>query len=426
VSLFSKRDWAGATATELMAQRPTQMAGIVAVNADTALRHSAVWACLRLRANLISTMPVDAYRRVQGVQVEVPKPPVLVNPGGERVDILEWLFSSQFDLDETGNTFGLITETDGRGLPARIDLQPVSSVSVRVKAGSLDHYRIGGKEYDPSEVWHERQYTKSGLHVGLSPVAHAAWSIGEYLSIQDFALSWFSGGGVPKALLRNKTQELTNEQAATLQQRHQASMQHGGVLVLGGDWEYEMMGAAQAGADWIEAKRYGVNDIARFFDCPGDVIDAAVSGSSVTYANIVQRNLQLLIHNIGPAVVRRERALSSLLSRPRFVKLNTDALLRMDPKTRAEMLALQITSRQRAPSEARELDNLPPLTDEQVKEFEKLFGTNRDIAETIQKIYLGVGKVITSDEAREIVNEAGGNLPVPGPNFPAAPVAKVV
>jgi hypothetical protein len=40
----------------------------------------------------------------------------------------------------------------------------------------------------------------------------------------------------------------------------------------------------------------------------------------------------------------------------------------------------------------------------------------------VQKVYLGVGKVITSDEAREIVNGAGANLAIPGPEFlPPAP-----
>lgn len=39
----------------------------------------------------------------------------------------------------------------------------------------------------------------------------------------------------------------------------------------------------------------------------------------------------------------------------------------------------------------------------------------RDVAETIQKTYLGVGTVVTSDEARQIVNQAGASLPVPGP-----------
>jgi HK97 family phage portal protein len=41
-------------------------------------------------------------------------------------------------------------------------------------------------------------------------------------------------------------------------------------------------------------------------------------------------------------------------------------------------------------------------------------------AETLQKAYLGVDKVVTADEARQIVNdETGANLPVPGPTFGA-------
>ena len=106
----------------LIPPRPDRRRGLVHVTNDTAMRHSAVWACLRLRADLVSTMPVDVYRRVAGVQVEVPTPPVLVTPGGERVGIQEWLYSSQFDLDRGGNCFGLITAKDGLGFPARIDL----------------------------------------------------------------------------------------------------------------------------------------------------------------------------------------------------------------------------------------------------------------------------------------------------------------
>jgi len=43
----------------------------------------------------------------------------------------------------------------------------------------------------------------------------------------------------------------------------------------------------------------------------------------------------------------------------------------------------------------------------------------RDVAETLQKVYLAVDKVITADEARAIANKAGATLPVPGPFQPA-------
>jgi HK97 family phage portal protein len=375
VSLFGrqKREFFGIpNAGALIPIRTAQKQGSVSVTNDSAMRHSAVWACLRLRADLISTMPMDVFRRVNGMQVEMPKPPILVNPGGERVDMCEWMYSSQVDLDRAGNVIGLITEVNALGLPARIDLQMLSECSVNMTKGVLS-YRIGGKTYEPAKVWHERQYTVAGLDVGLSPVAYAAWSIGEYLSIQDFALAWFGGGAVPKARMKNVAKTIKNEEAEAVKTRYRATTQNGDLFVYGADWEYDFMQAQNQGMEWIEGKRYGVTDIARFFGAPGDLIEAAVSTGTITYANISQRNLQFLIMNLQPAIFRRELRLSKLLPQPRYVKLNTDALLRMDPQTRAQVILTRINSRTLSPSEARELDNLPPFTDAQAAEFDRFW-----------------------------------------------------
>lgn len=373
MSLF-KRHASITTADQLIPRRPTLSGGAVAVTNDTALRHSAVWACLRLRANLISTMPVDVYRTVEGRQIEMSKPPVLINPGGERVDILEWLYSSQVDLDRAGNDVGIITARDGRNLPARIDLVPIADVVVRVRKGQLWKYKIAGQDFDPEDIWHEKQYTLPGLHVGLSPIAYAAWSIGEYLSVQDFAIDWFSNGTIPKAKLKNTAKVIDPKQADAIKERYKATMANGDLFVHGADWDYEMIQAKASETNWIEAKQYSAVDIARFFDCPADLIDAVVSGSSITYANITQRNLQLLIMHLGPAIVRREAALTRLTSSPRFVKLNSNALLRMDPTTRAEMLGKQVSARLLAPSEAREIEDRAPFTEAQLAEFDRIFG----------------------------------------------------
>lgn len=375
MSLFKRREFYGVTgAQDLIPARSDRTAGTVLVNTETAMRHSAVWACLRLRADLVSTMPVDVFRRVNDIQIEMPKPPILVNPGGERVDICEWMYSTQVDLDRAGNNFGLITERNAAGLPNRIDLQPLNECSVISKNGQVS-YRIGGKIYPAEQVWHERQFTVGGFPLGLSPVAYAAWSIGQYQSAQQFALDWFGTGGVPKGHLQNT--ELTTmdaEAAAVIKSRFKASVSNNDVFVSGKDWEYSPFQAEAVGAEWLEAQKYGIGDIARFFGAPGDLIDAAVSTGSITYANITQRNLQFLIMHLGPAIYRRERALSKLLPQPRYVKLNSSVLLRMDDLTRAEVDKLKIEARVLAPSESREHDNLPPFTEEQLAEFDRLFG----------------------------------------------------
>jgi HK97 family phage portal protein len=205
-------------------------------------------------------------------------------------------------------------------------------------------------------------------------VAYAAWSIGEYLSIQDFALDWFGNSTVPAAQLKNTGMVLTEEQALHHKAVFQASVQAGQPWVTGKDWEYDPLTVANQANDWIEGKQYGISDIARFFDCPGDLIDAIVAGGSITYANITQRNLQFLIMHLQPAITRRERALTKLTPRPQFVKLNSDALLRMDPQTQAATILTQINSRTLTPSEARALEDRPPLTESQLAEFDRLFG----------------------------------------------------
>jgi HK97 family phage portal protein len=362
------------TASQLIPSRASRRVGTVMVNADTAIRHSAVWACLRLRADLISTMPVDVYRNVGTVKVNVPTPPKLRNPGGERVDIMEWLYSTQVDLDQYGNCFGLITERDGAGLPSRIDLVPAAEATVQVRKGKLERYRFGGDTYEPEQVWHEKQHTRAGMHVGLSPIAAGAYAIGSYLSAQEFALDWFANSAVPSGHFKNTAQTLNDDQSDAIKERFKKSISTGEPLVTGSDWDYEMIGAKASEASFIETMKASLADICRYFSVPADMIDVESATGTITYANVTQRNLQLLIMNIGPTQTRREGALSTLVAQPRFVKLNSDAVvLRTDPLTRAQIGKELVNARLRAPSELREKDDMPPFTEEQFAEFDRLF-----------------------------------------------------
>lgn len=365
----------GDTLTQLVPARSLyQNVGSVPVNNDTSLRHSAVWACLRLRSNLISTMPVDTYRTVNGIQVDAPDSQFIASPGGDAVPRHEWLQASQVDLDRTGNAFGVIRARDGFGNPAQVDLVPYDQVFLRIKGPAITEVKVGGNPLALADLWHERQFVLPGVPVGLSSVAYAAMSIGGYLSAQQFALDWFGSGAHPSGHLQNTTQEtLSTEVIATAKARFKASAMSRDIFVSGKDWVYTPAAADAAQAAFLDEMKYGVADICRFFDVPGDIIGAETASGSVTYANITQRNLQLLIMHLGPSLIRRENALTAATTARTFVKFNTDALLRMDPAGVTSNLAAQITSRLRTPTEARGLLNLPPLTEADCLEFDRLF-----------------------------------------------------
>lgn len=380
---WSSRQWFTSSARSIDFLNAGQLVGLrtasrrgggSSVSREQALRHSAVWACLRLRADLVSTMPVDVFRRVNGVQVELPRPPVLVSPGGRRVRLTEWLYSSQWDLDSCGNAFGLISARDGNGLPAQIDLVSAPDVTVLSREGRI-FYRIRGNEYAERDVWHERQYTQPGLTVGLSPIAYAAMSINGYLSAQQFAVDWFTGSATPAQHLKNTNKTFEKKQAYETKLDYESSIVNGGVFVSGADWELNMLSAKASESQFIDERQFGLGDVCRFLGVPGDMIDAPPNGSSVTYANITQRNLQLLIMNLNPALRRREEAFSAdLLPQPRYAKFNRGGLLEMDLKSRWEAYKVGVDGRWLPPSRILDLENQPPLTAAEEAEFGRLFG----------------------------------------------------
>jgi HK97 family phage portal protein len=357
--------------------RATTRRGTYNVNANSALRHSAVWACLRLRSDLISSFPCDVFTDSGGsTPIEVKKPDVLLYPGGPRWSYRKFMWATEFDLDRSGNTVGFVRQRDERGKPALIELVDICSVTVRHQKDGRIKYVIYGDEYDQDVIWHETQFQPAGSPVGLDPIAMAAYSIGEYMSMQEFALDWFGGGGVPKARLKNTARKINAVEARLMKDRYNATVRNGDLFVTGSDWDYDMMQAQTAGLEFIEGRKWGVTEIARYFGAPLDLIEAAPVGDSgnINYANVTQRHLQFLILQLGPAAGRREETLTELLAKPRYVKLNPDSLLRMDPIQRAEYLNSMVEGRLMTNTEAREKDNRRPLTSADIKEFEEIYG----------------------------------------------------
>jgi HK97 family phage portal protein len=422
VGLFGprqRRDFFGITgAQDLVPLRfggGTRKVGNQVITDDRAMRHSVVWACLKLRAGLLSSFPVDQYRDVLGVQTEWPyKPTILTDPGGTKVSMSKFMSMTQIDRDRSGNAVGLIVERSAmksryypEGLPARIELKPAAACSYIERKDRPDVWRIDGKFYDPRDVYHETSNQIAGLKVGLPTIVYAALAIGEGMSMQQHGLDWFGSGGIPKARMRNIAKRLNPSEIATAKQWYADTINNGDVLVTGNDWEYDFIQSQTAGMEFIEGRKMSDTAICRFFDTPADLVDVqASSGGSITYANITQRNTQFLIYHMGPTVTDREEDLTRLLPQPRYVKLNTDALLRMDPETRQVVMRSRIEGRQLTNAEARGLDNMKPLTSKDKDEFIEIYGVPKPRSQPLVNI---------EDASKPPASPKPGPAPEPAP-----------
>jgi HK97 family phage portal protein len=330
-----------------------------------ALSIPAVWAAVRLRANIISSLPVLVMRDgPDGLPQQVASysvPPVLSRPSAT-FDMVSWLHASQMSLDLRGNAYGKIVARDPRTfLPSQIELVHPDDVQVRTRVDGSVEYRMGGKIVDAADVWHETQNEQPGAVTGMSPIAAAARALGVNLSAADYGGEFYEDAMTASGVFSSEA-PIDEVQAKIAKARIMAVQSGREPLVLGGNWTYRPLTVAPAEAMFLDVLRFGAADVARLFDVPGEMIEANTSGSSVTYANREQRSQDLLAFRLGPAIARRERALTRLTVRGQYVKLNTAALLRGDLMTRYKSYQIGLQYGFLALDEVRALEDREPMT----------------------------------------------------------------
>lgn len=344
---------------------------------STANRNSVWWACGHLRANVFSSFPLDVIKPgPDGLTYPVANPGVLVDEPYPGVDITEFFYNTEMDLFRFGNSVGIIHARNAFNLPVSIELQPMGSVSAKMDGSRIEYWRIGNDRYDPKDIWHRKRNTRSGMALGLSTLAAAAWDLGLHASATQFALDWFATGATPKGSLQHGDRAtIPAEERQAVKDEFKAATAGGDIFVHGKSWTWTPQQQDSAGAGFLSTQAASERAVARYADVPGSMVDVEISTGNITYANGNAANLQWLITSVGPEARRTERFWSRYaLPKPWHLKLNTSSLLRMDDAARTELMVKLNTARLRAPSELRALDNLPPFTPDQLDEV-KMFAS---------------------------------------------------
>lgn len=345
------------------------LAGLWHVGWHGAMAIPAVWSAVRLRANIVASLPVQVYRRDpntgRAVRVPAAETGVLAQPSST-FDMTSWLHASQVSLDMRGNSYGrIVARHPTTHLPTQVELVHPDTVTVRTDDEGFLRYTFAGRDVDTLDVWHERQNEVPGDECGVSPIAAAARALGIPLAAQHYGGEFYTDALHPSALM--SSQDPIDEDAARIVKARVMATQDGREpLVLGGNWRWQQLAVNPSDAMFLDVMRYGAEDVARLFDVPGELIGAPSQGSSVTYANREQRTQDLLALRLGPVIARRERALSRLTVRGQYVKLNTAALLRADLAGRYNSYQIGLRNGFLSFDDVADLEDREPLTAEQL------------------------------------------------------------
>ena len=118
-------------------------------------------------------------------------------------------------------------------------------------------------------------------------------------------------------------------------------------------------------AQFLQSRRFTVEEIARIFRCPPPAIGDLTHG---TYSNVSELGSWLVKYTLRPWMIRIEQAMRlALLSadgqRTHMIEHNAEDLLRGDQKTRHEAYASARQWGWMSQNEIRQRENLSPIPD---------------------------------------------------------------
>lgn len=383
------------------------------VSHTSALQLLTVFGCVQFIANGIATLPVDAFRRGPAGSEPIKTPALVARPTSD-LDFTGWATQALSSLLVAGNFYCYLGRRNGR-LAELTPLDP-TTVSVRRERGRKV-FVVNGEEFSTLEIGHVPGIMWAGSDVGLSPLEAARQTIGQGMSAQEYAARFFAQDSTPGGVIEvpgEMTPEKTREMARAWQKKHAGKGKAGlpGVLQGGATWKPTAVTNEQA--QFLESRKFTATEIAgEMFLIDPTELGLPVDGTSLTYANIEQRNTRKVQVTFLPWITRLESFLSSQLAESEYVKLNVNGLLRGDLSARFSSYQVASQIGLLTVDEMRALEDFPALSARDRKE---------------QRAWQEVGLPALVEGGLMTVNEARSQLglpPVAGGDVPRDPTEEV-
>ena len=219
----------------------------------------------------------------------------------------------------------------------------------------------------PSEVLHIPGLGFDGL-VGYSPIAMAKNAVGMAIACEEYGAKFFANGATPGGILEHPG---IVKDPARVRESWNAVYQGSGnahrIAVLEEGMKYTPIGISPEQAQFLETRKFQINEIARIFRVPPHMVGDLEKSS---FSNIEQQSLEFVKYTLEPWLVRWEQAMvRSLLSKSEkeqyFIKFNVDGLLRGDYESRMNGYATARQNGWMSANDIRQLENLDRISEKE-------------------------------------------------------------
>ena len=353
------------------------------VNERTAMQTTAVYACVRILAEAVASLPLHVYEyQDDGGKKLVHDHPLYYllhdepNPEMTSFVFRETLMShlliwgnayAQIIRDGAGRVLGLYPLLPDKMEVQRDDKGNIYYVYSRNSDENPTFKEYGNIKLKAEDVLHIPGLGFDGL-IGYSPIAMAKNAVGMTLACEEYGASFFANGANPGGVLEHpgvlkdpsKVRESWNSVYRGVSNAHK-------IAVLEEGMKYQQIGIPPEEAQFLETRKFQINEIARLYRIPPHMVGDLDKSS---FSNIEQQSLEFVKYTLDPWVIRWEQSLQRSLLLPGekgkyFIKLNVDGLHRGDYQSRMNGYAVGTQTGWFSANDIREMENMNPIPDEE-------------------------------------------------------------
>lgn len=342
------------------------------VTEEMALKVSALYACLKLRAETIGTFPIHILDNANNKLVDHDLYSVLrVSPNANMTGP-DFFSQSIANFDMMGNSYAYIGAWNN-GEAYSLTPLPTDRVRPRLNDAGTIEYEYDGDVLPAEKVLHLRGFSMSGL-VGIPLLQAARNVLAGQVESNDAAARMFRQGmnvggffTIP-ADKQAPTKEHRAEFNTLMREFSSPENMSRWMLLLPGlqPVANQQFRINPVDAELLMSRQFGIEELCRFLNIPPPLIGHTDKASSWA-SSLENLNQHYVSYSCQPTTIRYEAAMLKLLSkrdRSRYnIKFNMDGLLRGDLEKRTKSYETGIKNGYLCPDEAREKENLPKRAD---------------------------------------------------------------
>ena len=349
------------------------------VDEKSAMQIATVYACVRLLAESVASLPLHLYRVTndEGGKEKARDHPlykILYRQANPEMTSFSFREVMMTHLLLWGNAYAQIVRDGKNGVLGLYPLLPENVEIDRDDSGNLYYIyhaytdEVPGENnkdivFKREEILHIPGLGFNGL-VGFSPIAMMKNALGTTLAVERYGSSFFRNGAQPSGVLEH-TGVLKNPDRI----RQNWSDVYGGannahkVAVLEEGMSYKPISLPPEDSQFLSTREFDVEEICRIFRVPPHLVQDLKRS---TFNNIEHQGISFVQYTLMPWLERFEQAIIKdvLVDTEQdeyFPKFNVDGLLRGDYKSRMEGYAVGFSNGFLSPNDIRKLENMDPI-----------------------------------------------------------------